>query len=1044
MVERSPPPPSSSAFDTQLPVPSASQPTASQVVVQPSQQQRQPPQPRRRPGFQNVQELDTALHQAIEGKINVKNAWASKEAGDLLDSIAETVVNTLEASDATQGDYSGFAKVATMVEGCSKVWTSRVDSTFRMSNLMIRRLLRKEKGTGGDDDGDDAEGDDEEGGAGGEEGGEAAAARAARKKQQQQARRPVARTLALDAAEINLDHKAMVALTQTGIHAQFRAITEKFDQSHAQGLLLVNAPLGRAANFIIDVDYSLEPKTRVWSARQKAADLRRQQQQQEEEEDDDDGDDGGDEEEGEQSRHHEESRGSGGSTEDRLRPSTRRSGRDDDEEASPAVAPMRPSAVLLEEDHFILQDINELLLPTTWDEALWKAHEEELLASGIQHQKQQQRPAGARSSLSIGSATSSQVSGSARGSEHLVLSEPVKQEGEEPARLHEEEEDHDVGDLWDGGADYDDHEGGDDSPRQIDSFRTSTILARKEEASAAARRLVDGLDQLPTLVDYPHNEAEKNHDENDDEEGKLLGQQQAEQAAEAWHLLSDITIHEKANPLAMMASGAAGGVQRKDFLIKSTKGAVDGLTKPAARTTKPTVRFDAMLSSSSLVDVSASLAAFRTAPPPSLTLAPTLTKNITPLGKSLLVAADAAQQALAYTQTFFQKEKAELHHLLLPPPLTSAASSSSSQQQQQQLPWFLPTPPLRVKAFFQPFSTANPQWNLLSKERTVVLQPSSTAAGAGNAVASNSHRGSLLVSGGSDPGVSEEQGVADEQLDHSAMPLVSDGGAGEDGGFYDDMFGDDGGDGPEHDDEDGAGGAAAAEALLLDQLRNSYAAQQQRGSTTDGEAPLEQQRLPIQEWEEAIEQTAQPTLVQQMNVALLRQRMWEAIQEEMQMQGMNVPAQQQQQPSADGSTATTQPKRKGGVREEVSVPVTNGMWKSGAARVLSAKRSRDDEPEDEEEDEDEDEEDQLVVPSKKPRKLETTMTASSPSTQAPALFSSVVMRLLPQANEISPASRKLSPAFLFFSLLFVTNEKGVVWHPCPANGDLKLEGMIAR
>lgn len=258
--------------------------------------------PRQRPRFHTVQDLDSALHQAIEGKINAKNAWESKEANDLLEGIAQTVEQTLEAHP--QDDYGGFAKVATVVEGCSKVWTSRVDSTYKRSNQMIQRLLRNDdveelgrrKGRGNGEEEQEEEDEDNPNArearsrGDGEEDGEEeeldetdpiAAARQRRKKARRGTRPIVSRTLVLDPSEINLDPKARTALLQSGINAQFRAMTEKFDQSHAWGLLMHNAPFGRAGNWILDVDYSREPagedkKYSARAARQKQAQRWRQ------------------------------------------------------------------------------------------------------------------------------------------------------------------------------------------------------------------------------------------------------------------------------------------------------------------------------------------------------------------------------------------------------------------------------------------------------------------------------------------------------------------------------------------------------------------------------------------------------------------------------------------------------------------------------------------------------------------------------------------------------------------------------------------------
>lgn len=214
-------------------------------------QSQTPQAPRRRPRVITAQDLDEALLQAIEGKITRKNAWVSKDASNLLDGITQTVESTLD-SNSTVDEYTSFAKVATVVEGCSKVWTSRVDSTYQRSNQMVRRLLRNEDEGHGSDEENKEEGD-------GEGGAPSTSAAAERRRRAAQRKGQTVRTIAFDLSEINLDRKARLALVRTGVSAQFRAITEKFDQGNAQGLLVHNTPIGGAGNLILDVDYVREP-----------------------------------------------------------------------------------------------------------------------------------------------------------------------------------------------------------------------------------------------------------------------------------------------------------------------------------------------------------------------------------------------------------------------------------------------------------------------------------------------------------------------------------------------------------------------------------------------------------------------------------------------------------------------------------------------------------------------------------------------------------------------------------------------------------------
>ncbi|CUI14315.1 Hypothetical protein, putative [Bodo saltans] len=184
---------------------------------------------------------EEAIQLTSEGKITAKNAWSIK----LLDGINDSISNAL-ANTAGQEDAAQFTKCANLVEGGAKIWTQRVESTAARTNEVKRRLLRNDAGD------DDENTEDGAADAGGENGGERKAPKKQRKKE---------RTVAECLSEINLDPvaKAQAAMQSGTVSAQFRAITERFDQGHAQGLLLNNAPMGAVGNLILDVDYA--PKT---------------------------------------------------------------------------------------------------------------------------------------------------------------------------------------------------------------------------------------------------------------------------------------------------------------------------------------------------------------------------------------------------------------------------------------------------------------------------------------------------------------------------------------------------------------------------------------------------------------------------------------------------------------------------------------------------------------------------------------------------------------------------------------------------------------
>lgn len=184
----------------------------------------------------SAQAEEEALQLTNEGKITTKNAWNIK----LLEGIHDSVSNALAS---TSEDVSQFTKCANLVEGGAKIWTQRVEHTCAWSNQIVRRLHR----TDGKDEPLDGEGGNE----GGDGNGGATQAQTRRNKKKE-------RTVAECLSEINLDAKAKaLTLLQSGtVSPQFRAITEKFEQGNAQGLLLNNAPLGSMGNLILDVDYS--------------------------------------------------------------------------------------------------------------------------------------------------------------------------------------------------------------------------------------------------------------------------------------------------------------------------------------------------------------------------------------------------------------------------------------------------------------------------------------------------------------------------------------------------------------------------------------------------------------------------------------------------------------------------------------------------------------------------------------------------------------------------------------------------------------------
>lgn len=181
---------------------------------------------------------EEAIQLTSEGKITTKNAWNIK----LLEGIYDSVSNAL-SSGGGEESASQFTKCANLVEGGAKIWTQRVEHTAAWSNQVLRRLQRNDDKDDGDKD-RDAPGD----GDGVEDD----------QRRPKKAKRKIERTVAECLSEINIDAKAkaQAQLSSSSVSAQFRAITEKFEQGHAQGLLLNNAPMGSLGNLILDIDYS--------------------------------------------------------------------------------------------------------------------------------------------------------------------------------------------------------------------------------------------------------------------------------------------------------------------------------------------------------------------------------------------------------------------------------------------------------------------------------------------------------------------------------------------------------------------------------------------------------------------------------------------------------------------------------------------------------------------------------------------------------------------------------------------------------------------
>ncbi|RNF16040.1 chromosome-associated protein H [Trypanosoma conorhini] len=914
---------------------------------------------RQRPRFATAQDLDDALLQAIEGKITRKNAWVSKDASNLLEGITHTVESTLDAATTTD-EYSSFAKVATVVEGCSKVWTSRVDSTYQRSNQMLRRLLRNEEGDGDGSDGE-ATGADGDAGVDGSGSAAAAAAAAERRRKAAQRRTQSARTIALDPSEINLDGKGRVTLVHTGVNAQFRAITEKFDQGNAQGLLLHNTPLGGAGNLILDVDYARETG-REYSTRR--------------------------------------IRLSGGSRHAKQET--------EDEEALMRAAATATATATATAEEFDVGLDEPLDLPPFLSvfSTTASAGQSPLSGdngrggyrlsgdSGVRAEEEAGRPSMMLPSLLLLPHTTPLEAEGAGGGHSAAIGEPQgpPQESGAAASLFaadhqqqqlppEYEPDADDGD-WGGGTDYggafdeDEDEDEDNNTNTGASFGVASgsdanAEALRERVATEARHLVSGVAELNAI------------------DGCLFGENRLALEAEdptSWFPLAEPPVS------ALLGSAAHKNSEllrlHKEHRLAQAVALPQGGSTPANKRVKreKTVAFDLpgelaiaaagggdagnsssssfLLSGGSGVDSSA------------LKQSTTSGKNMTPLGKELLLGKDP-NAILAFTQSVVQRAKAQEAGLLLPEPPVPGKS----------IPSYLPYP-IHVPTFFQPFSTSLLQWNLLRKSasgHTLAIgsaAPSRRVSGvlankdwdAKRSGDTQSQFGRDDDDDGDDGGGSGGPGAV------GAMPVEFFHGGAE----ADDEFMGAGG----FDDYDEDGGVAyrgaedplrQVEAQILSSLERSELARASAAATTalsDGRRSGASALAGVDPLTLArVLQPPQTALPSQVDVVRLRQEMWRALEDAMRRS----PAAQARPHDGEERRKSAGHKRRRAAEEEAG----------GAGR---------------------------------PR------------------FSELVLPILPRVPTIS-ATGTLSPAFFFFSILFLANEHGVLLESVPGLDDLVVRGV---
>lgn len=1017
----------------------------------------QPRLPRQRPRFHTVQDLDVALHQAIEGKINSRNAWASKEASDLLEGITHTIETTLDAASAD--DYSGFAKAATVVEGCSKVWTSRVDSTYQQSNQMVQRLLRKDETSGkGPEEGED----------GAEDGDEDAPQSQRNKSRSRSAAATAAaaaagatRTLALDATEINLDSKSRTALTQTGVNAQFRAITSKFDQGNAQGLLMNNAPIGRAGNIILDVDYSLMPAAVMAAGRVSGG-------------------------RGSNSRRNAQTAGANTAAVTTVVG-------EGDAEADPKAAASRTSQhAAVEHDGAVYESVLDFPPYAGVNVAAGSDSAGGAVSSPSQ-------PASARASLAFSQRGSSGgLQADTRASQasqldpllvlpHTSSSSPPTADFEEgwlggeggaaPAAaakpaVDSDDDDDNNNDYGSWGGD-----GGEDETADNSLAVTTATSGSARDLGLEARHLVSGVTEMEAMDTLFHGHTQLALEAED---------------PTSWCPLSEVAKNPLADGLGRSELSRLHREHRFTQSQKSSGGAVVGgpasaldggpsspVTKRGRR--EKTVAFQlpdaagrsgASSGSESLVLLTG--AASDPQGDAALRQATTAARNITPLGKQLLLAKDAAHAVVAFTQSTVQRSKAEQAGLVLAEPPEPGKT----------IPSYMPYP-VHTQDYFQPFSTSLTQWNLLRKSATGRLIDSS-----GGATATTGNENNSVAGGGEGKssghrlghyGANDDDDDRDGGFREADMPVeFFPGGAeveGDDGaaagGDYDDyadLYGPDDA-GSDEADEEGRyvreGFRNSAEARLLAQVDLAAtaavvaaSARSSSGSaarSSGGESGALADPLALLQ----VLSSPEATIPNQVDVVRLRQLMWDALQGHL--------AANQQEKAGDltdlrsggggaaGEAAGTSDAQSG---QRLNAPATTKTAvKAHAQAVLDRirKRARAAEAESSEDDAEESEKEggggaqhaakRRVDDRQPPTTAATAEVASSKVTVPPRValtrFTDVVRSVLPHIGSVS-STNTLSPAFFFFSILFLANEHNVVLQNVESLDDLRACGIARR
>ncbi|KAG9196730.1 hypothetical protein G6011_01851 [Alternaria panax] len=170
------------------------------------------------------------MKMATDNKINPNNSWNFA----LIDYFHEM-------SLLKEGDGVNFQRASCTLDGCVKIWTSRVDSvatdTGKLLSGLAENTNKKRRG-----DSDDADGGDDEEGEDGEEG------EGGQKKRKKRAARSAESTLASSFAQ--LQNKKMEL--EFSVDPLFKKASADFDEGGAKGLLLNHLAIDGRGRIVFD------------------------------------------------------------------------------------------------------------------------------------------------------------------------------------------------------------------------------------------------------------------------------------------------------------------------------------------------------------------------------------------------------------------------------------------------------------------------------------------------------------------------------------------------------------------------------------------------------------------------------------------------------------------------------------------------------------------------------------------------------------------------------------------------------------------------